>query len=114
MKPFGTECLFIAALFVSLLNEPGDDSVGCLLTNSAIEFAGGACPAEEDLERGFSPRRNAFEEFLLPIPDFNAEKASSDALHLLVFYQGLLVMIRNSPRPAPEIDPLKNQQSRKR
>lgn len=84
----------LTALFVSLLDEPGGGSVGCLLTNSAVEFAGGPCPAEADLKHGFALLRGAFEESLVSLPAANAERAASDALRLLVFYQGLLVMIR--------------------
>ena len=84
----------LTALFLSLLNEPGGGRFGCLLTNSAIEFAGGTCPAQDDLQQGLALLRGAFEESLASLPGFSVEKAASEALRLLVFYQGLLVMIR--------------------
>lgn len=81
-------------LFVSLLDEPDGGQSGCLITNSAIEFAGGACPAEEDLQQGVALLQDAFEESLATLPGARARVATFCAMRLLIFYQGLLVMIR--------------------
>ncbi len=88
----------VRALFQSVLREPGGESHGCLITNSAIEFgAGGILPADA-LHQGFEILRaalqerlaNAQEEKRLP-KGLNPAVA---ALKLVAFYQGLLVMVR--------------------
>ncbi len=71
----------LRSMFLSLLDEPGGGTSGCLLTNSAIEFAG---VGTEGVARGLLLLRDAFER---AIP--------GSGLRLLAFYQGLLVLIRH-------------------
>ncbi len=71
----------LRAMFLSLLDEPGGGTSGCLLTNSAIEFAG---IGSDGVQRGFQLLRDAFER-----------ATPGEGLRLLTFYQGLLVLIRH-------------------
>lgn len=85
----------LISLFESLLDEPGGKAFGCLLTNSAIEFAGQETEASAALRAGFDLLQTGFTEALLTLPQMTQPDAERGALRLLAFYQGLLVLIRN-------------------
>lgn len=85
----------LVSLFESLLDEPGGHAHGCLLTNSAIEFAGSDNVAHEEIKRGFTRIQTAFEEALLQTPSLKNEEVRQLSLRLLTYYQGLLVLIRH-------------------
>lgn len=83
------------SLFESLLDEPDGQAHGCLLTNSAIEFAGSDNIAHEELKHGFNRFQTAFEEALIQIPNMKNKDVAQLSLRLLTYYQGLLVLIRH-------------------
>ncbi|MGO8369884.1 TetR/AcrR family transcriptional regulator [Rhizobium ruizarguesonis] len=84
-------------LFLSLLHEPGNGSLGCLITNMAVEFGGGADPHPR-VEAALGLLRTTFRLRLTEGPTFardaDGAKADRTATRLLAFYQGLLVLIR--------------------
>lgn len=80
----------LLSFFLSALDEPGGGALGCLLTNSAVEFAG---EGDEMIGTGFSLQLRAFEKQLTHLGQ--GARASTNALRLLAFYQGLLVLIRH-------------------
>ncbi len=84
----------LVSLFSSLLDEPGGTAFGCLLTNSAVEFAGHG-NASPEIKRGYDMFLNAFKAILLEIPSMQADAAHIKSLSLLTYYQGLLVLIRH-------------------
>jgi TetR/AcrR family transcriptional regulator, transcriptional repressor for nem operon len=90
------ECPPMQALrgyFLSLLDEPGGGSSGCLLTNSAVEFGLGDSFAKEDLQAGFRLQKEAFLKVVSELfPD--ARDVPEKALKLFALYQGILVLIR--------------------
>lgn len=83
----------LVSLFASLLEEPGGTAFGCLLTNSAIEFAGSKS-ASLQVTFGYELFLAAFKATLLRIAALSEEEAETKSLRLLTFYQGLLVLIR--------------------
>ena len=83
----------LLSMFVSLLDEPGGGSAGCLLTNSAIDLAGESGPAKDGVSNGFGLLRAGFEAALRQIG--TVADPQHGALKLLVLYQGLLVLIRH-------------------
>ncbi|MGG6893167.1 TetR/AcrR family transcriptional regulator [Rhizobium sp. BR 315] len=87
----------LLALFVSLLHEPDDESFGCLITNSAIEFGGEARPHRCTVE-GLRVLTETFMERLSSVQQRGGLRADispeSAALRLLALYQGILVLIR--------------------
>lgn len=85
----------LIALFQSVLEEPGGGSFGCLLTNSAIEFAGPDTIASSGLQAGFGLLSGAFTETLMRLPNADTRKAEHASLRLLTYYQGLLVLLRH-------------------
>lgn len=85
----------LIALFESLLHEPGGTDFGCLLTNSAVEFAGADTFAAAEIRRGFDRFLDAFRDCLMRRPGADPSQARQSALRLLAFYQGLLVLIRH-------------------
>jgi|CXWL01.1.fsa_nt_gi AcrR family transcriptional regulator len=87
--------------FLSLLEEPGGGSSGCLLTNSAIEFGPGESVAKNGVRTGFKLQEEAFFAAINQI-DPQAIDASQKALKLLALYQGVLVLIRFG-HPKPEL-----------
>jgi|GEM_PF-3732685 AcrR family transcriptional regulator len=91
--PPGAGLPALRALFQSLLHEPGGTADGCLLINSAVEFGAGAVSARGGVHQGFELLREAFERVLT---DAGIATPPAAALRLLVFYQGLLVMIRSA------------------
>ncbi|MBK8629526.1 MAG: TetR/AcrR family transcriptional regulator [Sphingomonadales bacterium] len=80
----------LLSMFLTLLEEPGGGSLGCLLTNSAIEFSGKGIDAISD---GLDLLRVAFEGALFRLGQ--KPQARANALRLMTFYQGLLVLIRH-------------------
>lgn len=82
----------IRSLFLSLLDEPGGGSIGCLLTNSAVEFGVGGSAVKGDIEAGFHIQEAAFTAAIEQLP--SAADAPVHALKLLALYQGVLVLIR--------------------
>lgn len=83
-------------LFLSLLREPD----GCLLTNTAIEFASDTSITAGELETGFRLLEDALarEVHRASGADDTAPVSSAcraTALRLLVFYQGILVLLRS-------------------
>ncbi len=75
-------------LFLSLLDEPGGGAHGCLITNSAVEFGGGAGPEAQPgfVAEAFATLKRVFQARL-------GDDADA-AMALLALYQGLLVLIR--------------------
>jgi hypothetical protein len=57
----------LVTLFESLLDEPDDKAFGCLLTNSAIEFAGSDTFASAEIRQGFERFLSAFSAALMGI-----------------------------------------------
>lgn len=85
----------LISLFASLLDEPGNGAFGCLLTNSAVEFSGQGSLAGASVQAGFHMFLTAFRETLMRLPGLSEEAASLKAMRLLIYYQGLLVLIRH-------------------
>jgi AcrR family transcriptional regulator len=83
----------LLSMFLSLLDEPDGGSAGCLLTNTAVEFAGEGGPVADSVTQGFELLLSAFEKVLLRIGTIAGSRQG--ALKLLVLYQGLLVLIRH-------------------
>jgi len=103
----------IRSLFMSLLDEP--DGTGCLLTNSAIEFGAGESIARSGVTAGLEMLEVAFQTAIDRMleargagPDTPfAQLHASSAAKLLVFYQGILVLVRFG-RPADQLRALIN------
>lgn len=85
----------LIALFESLLDEPDDGAFGCLLTNSAIEFAGSDADAVAEIRRGFERFISAFNSTLVSLNGDDPVTVQRTSLRLLTYYQGLLVLIRH-------------------
>jgi TetR/AcrR family transcriptional regulator, transcriptional repressor for nem operon len=83
----------LRSLFLSLLDEPGGGSLGCLLTNSAVEFGASDSEAKDGVQAGFRIQEDALLAAIGSIPD-HAASAAPAALKLLALYQGILVLIR--------------------
>jgi AcrR family transcriptional regulator len=89
----------LRALFRSVLDEPGGGSFGCLLTNTAVEFAGGSKAISAKVREGFAQLEDAFEAQsrrarALGIGAKTGRTHRRTALRLLHAYQGLLVLVR--------------------
>lgn len=85
----------LISLFASLLDEPENGAFGCLLTNSAIEFSGQDSLAGASVHTGFDMFLTAFRNTLMRLPGMDATCADLKAMRLLIYYQGLLVLIRH-------------------
>lgn len=73
----------LRALFISLMYEPDDGTLGCLITNSAVEFGGSdAQPAAV----------HAALEILADL--FGQRLPATQSVKLLALYQGILVLVR--------------------
>ncbi|XKM40505.1 TetR/AcrR family transcriptional regulator [Rhizobium ruizarguesonis] len=95
--PPGSGLQGLRELFLSLLHEPDNGSLGCLITNMAVEFGGGADPHPR-VEAALGLLRTTFRlrltEASIFARDADGTKANRTAIRLLAFYQGLLVLIR--------------------
>jgi TetR/AcrR family transcriptional regulator, transcriptional repressor for nem operon len=87
----------LRALFLSLLHEPGGEALGCLITNSAVEF-GGAVPPHYCVEEGLRLLTLTFADRLDAAWQSGALRAGMEpqaaAVKLLALYQGILVLVR--------------------
>lgn len=97
----------LRSLFRSLLHEPNDESFGCLITNTAIEFGGGDA-APEGTGKGLGLLASTFAERLDAAHRSGELRADIDpalaASKLLVLYQGILVLVRGgADKPGLEI-----------
>ncbi len=85
-------------LFRSLLNEPDGQENGCLLTNTAVEFNNRRRHTTQELDTGFSLLEAAFKrQIILCVEKGQIAKHPSPqqtATRLLIFYQGILVLVR--------------------
>jgi AcrR family transcriptional regulator len=88
--PAGSGLSGLRALFLSLLHEPGGETHGCLITNSAIEFGDASRP--KFVSDGFAILRDAFADRLAEARQ--VAKQGAEALALLALYQGVLVLVR--------------------
>jgi len=92
----------IRSLFLSLLDEPGESSHGCLLTNSAIEFGTSESVAKSGVQQGLDLLENAFQVALDRMSAAHRTTSGSQpaqshtytAVTLLALYQGILVLVR--------------------
>jgi AcrR family transcriptional regulator len=95
--PPGSGLQGLRQLFLSLLHEPDDGSLGCLITNTAVEFGGGVQPHPR-VEAALGLLRTTFGARLTEASTFardaDGAKATRTAIRLLALYQGLLVLIR--------------------
>jgi AcrR family transcriptional regulator len=99
----------LIALFESLLDEPDDGAFGCLLTNSAIEFAGSNTGTDVEIGSGFEQFLSAFKTTLMSVEDVDPDTAQRSSLRLLTYYQGLLVLIRHGYDKAALRDTIKSE-----
>ncbi len=102
----------LRTLFLSLLNEPGGTTYGCLLTNSAIEFSGQDREMTTGIRQGMDILEKGFQSTLTRLAaqsGINQPEAAfqTGALRLLTFYQGLLVLIRLG-RPRSDLEQVIN------
>jgi len=99
----------LTSLFHSLLEEPNGGAFGCLLTNSAVEFAGLDTVVGAAIREGFSRFLTAFKATLLHLPNTSEEVAERKSLRLLTYYQGLLILIRHGHNHAELRDTIKDE-----
>ena len=83
----------LRSLFVSLLHEPGNGSLGCLITNTAVEF-GGDTPVPEAATRGLEILSRTFVDRLTAAWVAGMWPPEAAAMKLLALYQGILVLVR--------------------
>ncbi|MGZ2431031.1 TetR/AcrR family transcriptional regulator [Rhizobium sp. BK456] len=95
--PPGSGLKGLRELFLSLLHEPDNGSLGCLITNMAVEF-GGDVKTHPRVEAALGLLRSTFRSRLGESSnvarDADEAKADRTAVRLLALYQGLLVLIR--------------------
>lgn len=88
----------LRSLFISLLHEPGNESFGCLITNSAVELGPGH-EARNLVDDGLSLLLSLFRDRLTAAHEAGELSSGTDteaeALRLLALYQGVLVLIRS-------------------
>lgn len=99
----------LVTLFESLLDEPDDKAFGCLLTNSAIEFAGSDTFASAEIRQGFERFLSAFSAALMSVRGADTDAVGRTSLRLLAYYQGLLVLIRHGYDKATLRDTIKSE-----
>jgi AcrR family transcriptional regulator len=92
--PAGSGVDGLEELFSTLLEEPGGQRLGCLITNSAVEF--GAEAVRPGVRAGLAILEAAFADRLgsLAGPAWPEEEIASRATRLLALYQGVLVLVR--------------------
>ncbi len=85
-------------LFVTLLEEPRNESFGCLITNTAVEFGASDTERQDLVQAGFATLRRALQASLQVAQRDGAMRADVDpdvaATKLVALYQGVLVMVR--------------------
>jgi TetR/AcrR family transcriptional regulator, transcriptional repressor for nem operon len=85
-------------LFLTLLREPDGETLGCLITNSAIEFGAEGDLATSAIARGFDILERLFAERLFAAKAARLLPGNFDtrtgAARLLALYQGILVLVR--------------------
>ncbi|WP_417453139.1 TetR/AcrR family transcriptional regulator [Kiloniella sp.] len=85
-------------LFHSLLNELGGQENGCLLTNTAVEFNNRRRHITQELDTGFSLLEAAFKRQIIRCTEKGKiskhPSPQQAATRLLIFYQGILVLVR--------------------
>jgi AcrR family transcriptional regulator len=85
-------------LFLSLLREPGGETFGCLITNTAVELGTDEGIAEQTTHKGFEILERLFVDRLTAAESAGqlrtGVEAKSASIRLLAFYQGVLVLIR--------------------
>ena len=85
-------------LFLTLLREPGGETFGCLITNSAIEFGADPDMVESTVLKGFGILESAFVDRLITAKSAGVLGDEIDpraaAVKLLALYQGALVLVR--------------------
>ena len=88
----------VRRLFLSLLDEPGGSSFGCLITNSAIEFGAAGKRRAKAVREGFDILRDTLHERLDAARHAGRLRSGIDptvaAVGLVAFYQGVLVLVR--------------------
>jgi TetR/AcrR family transcriptional repressor of nem operon len=91
-------------IFLSLLQEPGGGSFGCLITNSAVELGGHGKP-HPSVKEGLRTLESAFVARLGAAREDGTLRTDADpavtAMKLLALYQGILVLIRAGYAAAP-------------
>ncbi len=99
----------IRNFFQSVLTQPKGKVKGCLLTNSATEFAGNDLEVTELVGAGFGLLQVAFQRIMLEereagrlalagnSGDDELLRAGRSAMQILGFYQGVLVLARHDP-----------------
>ena len=93
-SPAGCGVDGLEKLFSTLLEEPDGQRLGCLITNTAVEF--GATAVHPGVRDGFAILEETFEDRLRSLvgatrPDGEIAAA---ATRLLALYQGVLVLVR--------------------
>jgi AcrR family transcriptional regulator len=90
-------------LFLSLLREPGGETFGCLITNSAIEFGADREITEQAVGKGFAVLEHVFVDRLSAAKSLGELRAGVEpelaAVTLLALYQGVLVLVRGHYDP---------------
>ena len=85
-------------LFTSLLEEPRNESFGCLITNTAVEFGAAGTDQLSLVQSGFEILRKALLASLMAAQQTRALRKGIDpvvaATKLVALYQGVLVMVR--------------------
>jgi AcrR family transcriptional regulator len=84
----------LRTLFLTLLDEPGGGSFGCLLTNTAVECGPWQSEVGADVQCGFLLQEEALLAAVQRLVPFRPD-AEQVSRRLLALYQGILVLIRS-------------------
>ncbi len=88
----------VRRLFTTLLEEPRNESFGCLITNTAVEFGATDVDQKNLVQAGFAMLHQALVASLIAAQRKGALRRGIDpaigATKLVALYQGLLVMVR--------------------
>ncbi|MBX3577343.1 MAG: TetR/AcrR family transcriptional regulator [Rhizobiaceae bacterium] len=82
----------LQGLFLSLLKPPMTDGFGCLITNALVEFGTEGPPGTDFVRRGLGLVSAGIRGVLER--EIGADAAETATTHLLVLYQGMLVLSR--------------------
>lgn len=89
----------IEAMFISALHEPDGRTLGCLLTNSAVEFGTAGSSLADGVDTGFSLLETAFQSHVERAQGLGLMSTETTAIataaKILLLYQGLLVLVRS-------------------